>query len=84
MSVWLWNLKMVGPKKQESTYSRENFFKQSVMNYGSSKSAKIVLSKSIFNVKNQLNFLRRNLGLGQIYWSKGLVAHRILNFEHLL
>ena len=48
---------------QESTYSREIFFK----NYGSLKSAKIVLSKSIFNVKIQLIFLKINLGLGQIY-----------------
>ena len=40
------------------------------MNDGLSKSAKIVLSKSIFNVKNQMNFLKRNLGLGQIYWPK--------------
>ena len=29
------------------------------MNYGSSKSAKIVLSKSIFDVKNQLNFFQK-------------------------
>ena len=32
------------------------FFQNPSMNYGSSKSAKIVLSKSIFNVKNQSNF----------------------------
>ena len=31
------------------------------MNYGSSKSAKIVLSKSIFDVKNQPNFFKKNL-----------------------
>ena len=52
------------------------------MNYGSSKSAKIVLSKSIFNVKNQLKF--RNLGLGQMYigqkirWPKPKVINEIL------
>ena len=39
-------------------------------NAAPSKSAKIVVSKSIFNDKNQLNFFKRNLGLGQIYWPK--------------
>ena len=48
---------MVGPKKQEF-WPRINilkgffFIKNSSLNYGASKSAKIVLSKSIFNVKN--------------------------------
>ena len=64
---------MVGPKKQDF-WPRINilkgFFLNLSMNYGSSKSAKIILSKSIFNVKNQLNFFKRNLGLGQIYWQK--------------
>ena len=54
--------------------SKESFLKNPSMNYGSSKSAKIVLSKSIFNVKNQLIFFKRNLGLGQIYWPKDQVA----------
>ena len=49
---------------------REKVLENPLMNYGLSKSAKIVLSKSIFNFKNQLNFLKRNLGLGQIYWPK--------------
>ena len=31
------------------------------MNYGSSKSAKIVPSKSIFNVKNRSNFFKKKL-----------------------
>ena len=47
-----------------------NFSKNQSMNYGSSKSAKMVPSKSIFNDINQLNLLKRNLGLGQIYWPK--------------
>ena len=68
-------LKMVGPKKARFLAKNQHtqgksFSKNPSMNYGSSKSAKIVLSKSIFNVKNQLNFLKRNLGLGQIYWPK--------------
>ena len=45
---------MVGPKKtlgQESTYSKD-FFKYFDEFDGLSKSAKIVLSKSIFDVKN--------------------------------
>ena len=53
-------LEMVGPKKQDF-WPRINILigflkKNPSMNYGSSKSAKIVLSKSIFDVKNQLNF----------------------------
>ena len=31
------------------------------MNYGSSKSAEMVLSKSIFYVKNRQNFFKENL-----------------------
>ena len=57
MSVRLWNFKD-GPKKQDF-WPRINipkeFFLSPSMNYGSSKSAKIILSKSIFDVKNQLN-----------------------------
>ena len=53
---------MVGPKKQvflaknQHTQRKENL-KIPLLNDGSSKSAKIVLSKSIFDVKNQWNFL---------------------------
>ena len=60
------------------------------MNYdGSTKSAKIVLSKSIFNVKNQLNLFKRNFGLGQIYRPKvkrlGGLSQLMKNFGlHLL
>ena len=66
---------MVGPKKQEFwpriNILKENlFFFKLLMNYGSSKSAKIIHSKSILNVKNQLKFFKRNLGLGQIFWPK--------------
>ena len=61
---------MVGPKKQEF-WPRINILKglflNLSMNYGSSKSAKIVLSMSIFIVKNQLIFFKINLDLGQIY-----------------
>ena len=46
-------LKMVGPKKQDF-WPRIN---------GSSKSAKIVLSKSIFDVKNQPNFFKKHFHL---------------------
>jgi hypothetical protein len=49
---------MVGPKKQDfwpriNKSTKENFQKNWLMNYRSSKSAKIILSKSIFYVKNQ-------------------------------
>ena len=58
--------KMIGLKKQDF-WPRINilkgyFFLNSV-DYSSSKSAKIVLSKSIFNVKNQLNFFKQNFHL---------------------
>ena len=56
---------MVGPKKQEF-WPRINilrdFFYMS-MNYGSSKNDKIVLSMSIFIVKNQLIFFQNKLRL---------------------
>ena len=49
---------MVGPKKQDF-WPRidilKGFFKILLMNNSSTKSAKIVLSKSIFDVKNQPN-----------------------------
>ena len=53
---WVLKSKIFG---QESTYSKD-FFLNPLMNYGSSKSAKIILSKSIFNVKNQPNFFKKN------------------------
>ena len=58
---------MLGPKNQDF-WLRINilkgfFFKNPSMNYGSSKNAKMVLSKSIFDVKNQLNFFKRKLRL---------------------
>ena len=69
---------MVGPKKQ-IVWPRINilkgfFFQNPLMNYGSPKSAKILLSKSIFEVKNQLNLKKKNLGLGQIFCPKDYVA----------
>ena len=44
--------------------------KNPLMNYGSSKSAKIVLSKSIFDVKNQLIFFKKNLGFSKYFVQK--------------
>ena len=53
---------MVGPKKQEF-WPRidilKGFFKILLMNDSSTKSAEIVFSKSIFDVKNQLNFSKQ-------------------------
>ena len=75
MSAQLRNFKDGGPKKQDF-WPRINILKGNLkkenpsMNYGSSKSAKIVLLKSIFDVKNQLNFFQKNLGLGQIFCPK--------------
>ena len=50
---------MVGPKKRDF-WPRVNMFKKNPsMNDGLSKSAKIVLSKPIFDVKNQPNFFKK-------------------------
>ena len=48
---WVLKSKIFG---QESTYSKD--FLNPTMNVNLSKSAEIVLSKSIFDVKKQLNF----------------------------
>ena len=67
MSVWLWNLKIVGRKKQilaKNQHTQGNFFlniRQLIMVH--QKVLKIVLSKSIFNVKNQLIFFQKKLRL---------------------
>ena len=63
---------MVGPKKQDFC-PKVNVLKGIVFFKSADelKSAKIVLSKSIFDVKNQLNFFKKkNLGLGQIFYPK--------------
>ena len=74
MSVWLWNFKDGGSKKTRISAKNQHnqgiFFQNLSMNYGSSKSAKIVLSKSIFDVKNQLILLKKKLGLGRIFCQK--------------
>ena len=73
MSVRLWNFNMVGPKIQDFcpriNIPKEFFLNNPVMNYGSSEIAKIVLSKSIFYVKNQRHFFKKkkeikNINLG--------------------
>ena len=73
MSVQLWILKILKSKAfgQKTTYSKE-FFKNPSMNYGSAKSAKIVHSKSIFDVKSQLNFFKKKLRLRPNLLSKRL------------
>ena len=48
------------------------FLNNHAMNYGLSKSAEIVLSKSIFNVKNQLIFFKKKLRLRPNILSKRL------------
>ena len=55
-------LKIVNPKMQEFC-PRINLLKGKLftMNYGSSKSAEIVLSKSIFYFKNQRNFFEKKI-----------------------
>ena len=65
---------MVGPKKQDylskNQYTqRKQLRKIPSMNDGSSKSAKIVLTKSIFDVKNQQNFFILRLSIYEtIFW----------------
>ena len=73
MSVRLWNFKDGGcknarflPKNRHP--HRKLFENNPTMNYGSSKSAKIVLSKSIFYIKNRRKFFKKksfkNINLG--------------------
>ena len=66
---------MVGPKKQDF-WPRINilkgFFLNPSKNYCLSISAKIILSKSIFDVKNQLNFFNKKLRLRPNILSKRL------------
>ena len=57
------NLLTVFQKKKKRKKKEKKIFPPS-------KSAKIVFSKSIFEVKNQLNFSKKNLGLGQIFYPK--------------
>ena len=66
MSVRLWNFKDGGsynarvlPKNQHA--QRKLFQNNPAMSYGLSKSAEIVLSKSIFYVKNWLNFFKKKI-----------------------
>ena len=67
---------MVGPKKArflaKNQPTQRIFFLNPSMNYGSSKSAKIVLSKSIFDVKNQLIFFQKKIRLRPNILSKRL------------
>ena len=58
----------MGPKKQdfgqESIYWKEIWLgNELMMNYGSSKSAILVLSKSIFYIKNQPNLFEKKINL---------------------
>ena len=46
------------------------FLKNLSINYGSSKSDKIVFSKSIFDVKNQLNFFKKNQAQAKYFVQK--------------
>ena len=60
----LWDFQ-TGCKKLErfldkNQHTQRIFFKNRSMNYGSSKSAKIVLTMSIFYVKNQSIFFKKN------------------------
>ena len=57
---------MMGPKKQ-AFWPRINLLKgilkNPLMNYNLSEIAKIVLSKSIFYVKNQSDFFKKNISI---------------------
>ena len=53
-------------------HTQRIFFLNPSMNYGSSKSANIVFSKSIFDVKNKLIFFKKKLRLRQNILSKKL------------
>jgi hypothetical protein len=82
MSVQLWNFKDGGQDFWPWINILKGFLFNPSMNYGSSKSAKIVLLKSIFDVKNQLNFFKKklfkNINLGDHYLVKTFFSR--LNF----
>ena len=63
ISVWLWNFKDGGSLKARflSKHQHNQRNKNPSMTCSSSKSAKIVLSKSIFDVKNQPFFLKKKI-----------------------
>ena len=64
---------MMGPKKQDfwpRINILEGFFLNPSMNYGSSKTTKIVLSKSIFYVKNRPILFKKNINLGDHFLVK--------------
>ena len=68
ISVWSWNFKDGGSLNAKflakNQHTQRNLFKKNpLMNYDSSKSAKIVLSNSIFYVKNQPNFFKKKFHL---------------------
>ena len=62
---------MMGPENvrflAKNQHTQRIFLKNPSMKYGLSKSAKIVLSKSIFDVKNQPNFFKKHFHLIPIY-----------------
>ena len=77
MSVQLWNFIDGGSYKARFLAKNQHtqmifFFLNLLMNHNSSKSAKIVISKSIFDVKNQLNFFKKKLRLRPNILSKRL------------
>ena len=59
ISVWSWNFKDSGSLNAKFLVKNQHTQRNPLMNYGWSKSAKIVLSNSIFYVKNQPNFFKK-------------------------
>ena len=53
------------------------------MIYDSSKSAKIVLSKTIFNVKNQLNFFQKKVFFKEYQFRKPFFGKTILFLDSI-
>ena len=70
---------MMGPKMQDFcpriNMLKDFFLNNPTMNYGLSKSAKIVISKSIFRVNNQQNFFKKIIEEYQInrFFSKKII-----------
>ena len=72
-SIRLWTFKDGGSYKARFLALESTLLTYSKENYSSSKSAKVVLSKSIFYVKNRQNFKKKsfkNINLGDHFFCK--------------
>ena len=58
------------------------FLNNPAMNYGLSISAEIILSKSIFYIKNRLNFFKKKNSFKNINFTLDLFALNLFKLQH--